>query len=511
MRKTILILLLTASLCPAVYSSALLKPLEPGRIAVYICPTENKPPGKLYPDNFDNCLKNHLDYFLWERGQDFEFLPATKKNKPDNLIKDLSADKFRYLYYITPECEFKLKKISLSPNDSQKTEKPTILLNLKFHTRLYDLRNDSLLFELKDYARSQEFWIKDTSQTEIASPAEPPDFVLMNLISRLPLPPFSARPGPSDSQPSLPLHLVFDSRIFNDISQGGDSVLLTSIDYASRSLFRQFGVGLKIATKDFFTVREVSFDDITNLFQSFLKTYGGHSDTLTLGIFRPNNPEDFYRRNENIQIGSSDLGRKTSLVAELDMPGSSTSEWRVLLNGQLILHEIGHLLGAIHVSDISSIMTRKTNWVASDSFDTLNASIIREGLQDSEKLKNIKEYLTSLALALENAGYYQADYPSTYFSYLNVNSKSLREQGFGGSPFAQSLLYAAEGYKQYLIKNSKNASEMFHLALPGAADQGSIHYYLSKVTSGKESERQLKTASEAGYLDAIIEMPSLWK
>ncbi len=506
----LLLALVSAIFAPSAAQKEALK-IEKGPLLVLIR-SPHKNLNKMYPGNFAACLKNHLDYWLWSKGWDCTIRETGKKPKWNSLPDTLKNGAYKYILYLDTKPKFDLVKTASENVKEGKIEGPSIRLILKMQLSLIDPGNGQILIDGRQFqVESLKNWINDSLVPDSARLSEPPDFAIKRLLSdALALLPSFPRTA-LDSSDGIPIHLVVDSRIYNDIHHGGDSSLITALDYASFQFRRQFGIGLKMVSKDFFTIPEVSFSDIENLFRSFAKKYPSPGDTLMVGVFRPDNPMDFYRQGQNLQIGSSELGRKAALVAQLEMPDSNFSGWGVFLNSQLLLHEIGHLLGAVHVSDVVSIMTRRTAWVSSFRFDKLNSFMIRAGLADKSRFAGVNEYLVSLAAAIDSTGYRLSDYPAIYFSYINLNRKELIGASFGNSAFSQSLTYAVDGYRQYLLKNSLSAGEFFHLALKGAGDQGAIHYYLSRVSDGDQSRRELKLAAEIGYFDAVSKLVSFWK
>ncbi|SYZ74690.1 hypothetical protein TRIP_C90318 [Candidatus Zixiibacteriota bacterium] len=467
---------------------------------------------KLYPGNIAACFESHLDYWIWERGLKCNILEVEKEPKWDKMPDGSPAPFSRYIMYIEVKPKFTLVKADKSESRAKDGRQPHINLELKIKLSLLDRSAGHLLIDHEQFQdASLPRMIADSVVPDSLQLPEPPDFVVKRIISRalgiLPRLPRDER----EPAKVIPIRLMVDSHIYNDIEHGGDSAMVAALEYASYRFNRQFGIGLKVAAKNFFTIPDVSFGDIESLFRSFSRQFPSQGDTLTVGVFRPKSPLEFYMQGQTQQIGSSELGRRVALVAQLEMPDTSLPEWDIFLNSQLMLHEIGHLLGAVHVSDIKSIMVRRTTWVGSFDFDKLNGVMIKATLDDTPRYTGVKDYLALLTGTIDSTGYLLADYPSIYFSYVNLNRKELAGAVFGNSPFARSIPYAVDGYRQYLLRNSKDAFEFFRLALNGAADQGAIHYYLARVSDGKESRRELKRAAKIGYFDAVYDLISFWK
>jgi hypothetical protein len=499
--EAVLLIFLGLLFTPATGASA-----AGNKLAVYLYPVKTSDESRPYADDINECLSNHLDYYLWQKGWEIEFLGPDSRRKAETAIQHLDTGAFDYLLQIEPEAD--IRSIELSSKQKGSTRYAG-RLHIKAHFSIRKLGpTDSTLANRWFETRASDSWIEMpdslATQGKVMTP-EPPDFVVKRLLSSaLASLPSLARKRSTLSD-KVPVLIVVDSRIFNDWWNRSDSDIIHATEYASHCMEKQFGFGLEICGKDYITAPDVGFSGISSLFKAFLENQSRRIDTLVVGFYRPNDIMEFYRNSGKIQIGISELGRQTSLLAELLPPNKETSEWNAFLNGQLILHEIGHLLGAIHVSDIQSVMTIRTEWVSSIHFDTLNHYLIANGHKDKELLSGIAGYLDFLASAIEATGYKLSDYPAVFFSYLNLNRKGIMNNDFGKGIFRASIPYAARGYMQYLAGNPAFAEELFYKALAGDPGQGSIHYYLSSVTKGEDSRYHLKRAAEIGYYEAILE------
>lgn len=478
----------------------------PGKIALNLNLGDISGIGEFNWENLNYCLANHFDYLLWLKGWEFEIISGDSTRELPVNMNRLSNSEFRYLMNVDIKASFRSGKIHTINGNGQGKENYHGYLDLTMTVRLYDLTDgEKLIREKKSGAKARGEWVKKTEAgyfpEEMTYP-ESPDFVIRRVIAEALefLPTYGRRI--ENGRDDLPVCLVVDSALFD--SRGGiDSTVYAACEYASRSLRRQFGFGLNICREEKSSAEPIPINQLGTIFDSFAGCRPRHGDTITVAIIRPLDPERFYLADQVTRIGLSDLGRRTMMMADLIPPDSAEWEWKGLLNGQLLLHEIGHLLGAIHVSDISSIMTPRTTWVASDHFDSLNQDIITHLNQSSIGLNGVSDYLKLVVSSLDNTGYRLADYPATFFSYVNLNRHRLGETDFGNSAIGKSIGYALDGYRQYLMKNNWGARDLFYMSLVCDSTQGSIHYYLSRVTDGKLSEYHLKQACRIGYYKAV--------
>jgi len=477
--------------------------IEPGKIAVDISFDHDITGPEFNRANLELCLKNHLDYYLWYKGWNFEFV--------DGEISGESADipGFDYLLNMRVKASFKSKKIRL--NDEKEKVNYSGLLRIGAAISFNDLRHGAapISDERKFSASSEKKWVRSPDggyyPPELTIP-EPPDFVVKRLLSEALafLPKKESRN--LNLKTDIPVYLLVDKHITAEVGDVTDSDVYTALKYASRSLQRQFGFGLKPVGYADLATEMISFDGFQRLFDRIRKNEPQRPDTLTIAVFEPLNPERFYARKSPSRIGLSDLGRQFSLLARLRVPESATIDWTAYINGQLMLHEIGHLLGAVHVSDLKSIMNPVTTWVSSDRFDHLNLYIIKRGRRVNPARQSLVDYLNLVVAGIENSEYALVDYPPLFFSYVNLNRYKLKDSNYGGGDAGRTIPYAVSAFRMYLLKNYHTARDNFYKALACDPGQASIHYYLSKTTTGKLSELHLKKAAEMGYYIAIHEL-----
>ncbi|PKK83757.1 MAG: hypothetical protein CVT49_06985 [candidate division Zixibacteria bacterium HGW-Zixibacteria-1] len=504
---TCLLILFMFSLHPVARET--LTPLQKGKLLINIKYNEIISGPEYNTENLDQSLRNHLDFYLWSRGWDFEFVPKDAAGKIDSVIKAGAVSGAQYLLNIDVTPTFKTAKVRTNSDTGNKKIKYGGFLELELAVSLKNLTSGQMWPESRNVTcESRKEWVRDGDgflSSDQTLP-EPPDYVIMRALSEalefLPV----SEPVILYSKQDIPLYMILNTAAADQWDNKDVSDVRLALAYASRSLQRQFGIGLRPVGFGRLMDDSVSFEGIQRFFNLLLKTEPKRPDTFTIAVFDPVHPEDFFKRVQPSRIGLSDLGRHFSLVSRLQPPNEDVAKWISCMNGQLLLHEIGHLMGAIHVSDLHSIMNPVTAWVASDQFDILNRRIIEARRPAGFSNGNVKDYLKLIADALDNSGYGLADYPAVYFSYININRFMLQRDTFGEDGVGQSIPYAVAGMQMYLIKNLESARDNFYKALVRDTSQASIQYYLSKVTSGKLSELHLKKAAEMGYYRAINEL-----
>ncbi len=466
---------------------------EKGNLAVFIKPPEVKNQMEFSSENLTDCLKNHLDYYLWYKGWDFRFIQADSLDNISQLSLQTSYSRYRYLLYVETDASFDKDRLNIDLTIS--------FVDLKSGEKIIDRQSNK--------GRSQRNWVdipgNNKSDIQFIS-YEPPDYVIKRLLSKALrfLPAYKRKQVTSIDD--LPVYLIVDQKINQDSSDYNDNMLITALEYASNSLRQQFGIGIKICGVEYIRARSLSFSHIQPLFKSLMITLPERKDTITIGIFEPEEPALFYQAGFADQIGLSDLVRRIILIADISPPNRMTLEWKAFLNGHSILHEIGHLLGAMHVSDLNSIMNTHTTWVASNRFDELNFLVINSYRKNRRAAKSVTGYLEYLVECINRTGYKQSDFPAFFDSYIKANNHKMEDYDFGSDGFGRSIGYAVEGYRQLLEKNLDSAEDFFYKALVCDSTQGATYYYLSKATTGELSEKNLQKAAELGFYKAIFEL-----
>jgi hypothetical protein len=484
--------------------------VKEGKIAVYLTPIDLPYQIEFNAENLRQCLTNHLDYLLWNKGWRFCFVGEGGKYQPKELATMPEMSSYDYLLYLKTEASFHSEKVPPIMIDSHESAGTYDgLLKMRLVLSFHDLKNSGeVLFQGKFGAKSLYEWAVQPGDFIIPGDStlpEPPDFVVKRLLSKalafLP----SYRRDRTDSGESLPVYLILDEGLDADTSRLENRSVSQAVEYASRALYRQFGFGLHICGWKNFNANKLSFSGLESYFRSFQKDEPSRGDTITLAVFVPSDPAKFYTAGKAVQIGLSDMRTQTLLIAELVPPNPMTSEWKAFLNGQLLLHEIGHLLGAVHVSDVNSIMNARTAWVSPYQFDTLNSYIVGICRKKAVRQMRVAGYLNLIAEGITNTGYRLADYPAIFFSFINLNKDRLNGVSFGPDRFNKAVKYACQGYGQYLRGNFAAAARSFYKALVCDSTQAAVQYYISKVTNGRIAAYHRRLSAQEGFYRAISE------
>jgi hypothetical protein len=476
-------------------------PPSPDKLAVFVVPEKFSGVDEYRAENILNCLINQIDYRLWEKRLNFGFLSPQRGTSLKNVIRAASSDGYNKLIYIRPSGKFSTKKIS---DESSRKNQPREYLSLTIEMAITYSGLDSVGAKAEYFASAQTTsdWINQSDATSGGIPQicpEPYEYTIMKAVEKgLNFLPAKEKKHAGQGG-DIPLSLVVDSKILNQWRLGGDAYLDEAIEYSSYLLNRQFGFGLNLCGKSYFTTPNAPLSKMGKLFETFLKSEFRKKDTLVVCVFRPDDINRYYADGGEIRLAFSDILNKTALIAELPPPDSGLSAWKAFINGRLILHEIGHLFGAIHVFDRNSIMTEDMNWISPGRFDTLNSFIIRSFLSDWKSLNSLLDYSRLLINAIETTGYKLSDYPAIFAGLINANHKEFENFEFGPpGTFGASVPNAAAGYLHYFQGKKALAEEYFTLALAADSDQAALNYYLSQVAGGETAKFYFNRANRQG-------------
>lgn len=452
------------------------------------------------------CIENHLDYFLWSKGWDFEIEDMENASAAETGPAD-----FDYVLEISARPEI----VPVKDRNSE-ARKEDYFINyplfskFTFSAVMRDYANpDSILYSRNIEIDRREDWLNIPGMYDVQKSPEPPDNMIKRAISATldSLPAFSRKLNLPEKEISV--FLVLDEAYREMGHERSQMIIEDAIEYASFAFCRQFGYGLKVQGVSYMSLPGATLESMDKNHMAVIRAVQPAMDCLIAAVYLPRDGHNFYNRGRSYHVGLSNTGKRHMITAQIPAPDSSLSEWETFINGLLILHEIGHLLGAIHVSDINSIMYQESPWLSSFTFDSLNRDIIIRVLENDYPLRKISSYLELVMSSLERTGYTKADFGQFLWEFARVNPRFEWPDNLFDSDIRRAAAYLLEGVTDCRSGDFESARTALYKALALTPDQGAVHYWLSKTTEGELSKKYLTEAARLGFSDAVLDL--MWK
>ena len=432
------------------------------------------------------CLISHLEYLFWKKGWD-----ATVA---DSNISP--GDECSYIAEVSGEIKCHLSE---TPHISNSLIWP--FKNMDISSRLQltikDVRDGKAVLETKPaFVTSRDNWLEFAGLTLDKQPKELPNFVFMRQTQEL-----------LDNVPSVERTQIKSNHSF-DIEIYADSIdpdIETALDYVSYIFYRRFGFKLNVLNTNKIDVKPASLENTEAVFDLIRGRIKSKYGPMRMVIFRASDPEKVYVSDKTVQVGVADVGHRLAVVTALDLPGHDYDGFRAMQIGQLMVHEISHLCGAVDVADDNSIMCGYSNWVCSDEFDPLNEKIITAAILNDGRPGSISDYLSLIAKNLDGGKYSLVDFPQMFFRFQNLNDQHVISRACRAGDFGRALPYAIEGFQDYVLENYDLARDNFYKCLALLGDNGAVNYYLSLTTSGALAEFHAMQSARTGYYPARVE------
>ncbi len=448
------------------------------------------------------CLISHLEFFFWKKGWNataVDSLTLPEMDRADSALQDTGPS------YIAEVSGIIKCHLSDAPhlNDSLKWPFADIDISSNLRLTIKDAKAGGAVFESKPISvTSRDNWLQFEGLKLDEQPKELPNFVFMRQIEEL----LSGLPSVERKQESA--SRAFDIEIYADEI---DPDIEMALDYASHVFSRRFGFALKILNTNKVELKPTSLENteaIFDLIRGRIKTKQG---PMRLLVFQPTDPEKLFISNKTVQVGVTDVGHRLAVITALKTPGHDYDQFRAMQIGQLMVHEISHLCGAVDVADDNSIMCGYSNWVCSAEFDQLNGKIISAAALHDGRPGPITDYLSLIAENLNNGKYTLVDFPQMFFRFQNLNDRHVISRACRAGQFGRALPYAIEGFQNYVLENYESARDDFYKCLALLGENGAIDYYLSLTTSGALADFHARRSARTGYYPARVETDAIWR
>lgn len=275
------------------------------------------------------------------------------------------------------------------------------------------------------------------------------------------------------------------------------------IAFASSRFADEFGHSLALVAVDTLPGRFEGQHSLQKSEEAYDRQVPAAGDTVFIVINRLLQPDMYTIGERREEIGRSRLGQRRVYMDWFLPAGPEDTVWTAVANGLTVLHELGHAFGAVHVSDMHSIMNHQANWVGAATFDPLNRALIAAALDGSLQFEDPAAYLQFFTRTLLATPYYLADYPAFLNDYFNWGSNGRINERLRGAVDDVALLYAADAVEMLNRGKMTLAAQMLRAAIRRHPQQASLYYYLSLAVDRRSAPALRAAASRRGYLMAI--------
>jgi hypothetical protein len=476
----------------------------------------NRDSSGLAQQSLARAVANYLNQFLFQTGKRATFTIGNSEAARDSLFQTVIDSGWTHVMHLRPTSRT-IERLEILPGQNHRADYLSVkgLLGIRIDYRLFraDKTDPVEITSGTISTQSRRTWLNRKqilgdreAATYVRTTAEPVEFILGRVISNLidslqlgkGLPALPAR--------AIPALLTVDSHIVISNHRHWENHARRILATASNSLTAQFGVGIQATDVLTMSLNRDGTESFRELYRLFRNRSIHAKDTLQIGLYSYPRAIDYFRGRDFDEIGLSHVGQKTILLTELPYPEDGDKTWTTFATGLALLHEIGHLFGAVHVSDRYSIMAHNLSWLGTDRFDLFNRQIIRAALGGGINFDNPDRYVAFVADLLERSSYSVVDYPAFFYSFLKAsrNPKRLR-----AAVKHRSYLTAADGYGELIRGKHRKAAELFRKAIAADPGQASLYYYLAQSAPRNEGYQALLKAAEMGYWKAEIRLSML--
>jgi hypothetical protein len=465
------------------------------------------------------AMRSCVDYYLFRTGRDAATFLVSPEAAVDSILKNLAESGYnRALFLHVRGRNTQRTVVAVSPRRVRYFTKQPGYLELKIKYTLFVKSGGTWTIIQKgqtnhsarrwwpgaSYQHNSKFGRADSGYIPLP---EPFDHILQRSISEVMANRLTTRIRTNPAYPDvIPTVVLVDSSFIQMHGDRWRELPASLLELVSWWFSRQFGYGFEISA-----VKPVKISDrdtlkVKEAYYRFLRRFPPAPDTLTIAIGSFIDRFDLNEGNIPNEIGLSQVGQKRILVSELPKWSAYDDFWRLFPDGLTLLHEIGHAFGAVHVSDMNSVMSHQVTWVAADRFDAFNRRIIQAALSGELTFDDPVKYVRYVSRLLSETRYNLVDYPAFFHFFLTgKNGKEVSKKirmAVGRQPY----LTTAQAYELLMSGDKNKAAWLLRQAIKQNPRQASLYYYLAVATSGDESDWALRQSAGLGFFLAQIQL-----
>lgn len=450
------------------------------------------------------AIENYCYHYLSNNQAIFQIFLSENSTNKDSLISSLFHRYFTRILFVKPNIGYFRSNKIVTDNHGRKYFKAVnnnLELKINYQGYTYERGGWSEGEIRRIYESGEREWYEYEikylrGNEDIVGRAEPYELVVQRAVEKL----FEdiSRPEKQTALQNKNIPIIIYSK--RDSLAGMDRAgFIEMIEYASSLFYQGFGYDLRLNRIEDLD----SSVDENALFNYQLNTGNyNYGDTIRAFIFEKFDFPEYYNSRTINEIGYSRLGNKAVRIKLSPDRGEGDFDWNTYFDALTLLHEMGHSFGAIHASDINSIMNYSYSWIGPREYDPVNTKIILAGLQKKINPEDAAKYLSFISTTLQETDYGLIDFPSFFYEYLKLGKNKKYNDKLRSAIGFQPFLSAIDGYAMMKVGNFEQAAMFLRQAIRFEPNQAAPHYYLSLVTKGKEAIQARQNAARMGYLNA---------
>lgn len=444
-------------------------------------------------------LNQYFSYYLDKKGYEVDFYASTD-SKQHNLLKN------EHTLIIKSTIQYKNASYTNIDHHRRRTRKPsdslfmiTIDVNSPYQNGIASKKQFRTVTETSNIN-----WLNEPINRSVSNRmqrlTEPREFVMQraieNVLRDVPAMPQTER---SPGKASIPISWYIDSSYIKYNGVNWREQLTKLSRESSRIMQVQFDVSLSDNEPIIVTIpNEEAFSNRATL-EAIKTIITPQEEGLIVCLFSRQTVADYFLERTAELAGLAEIGQRLLIVNDVPLPQNSAF-WQSYYTSNILVHEIGHAFGAVHVSDRMSVMNHTVTLGSGGRFDRLNRMIINKAISGSLTFGSFSPYVEEVVAAITKTKYTQADIPWFAYHFMFKNDLYKKEKKFYSQPLYEPYYKAAQGYHYMLKRNRSRAAELFSEASSLLPEQGSFYYYLAQTnTELIERQNALVRASQAGY------------
>ena len=448
------------------------------------------------------ALENYVYYYLHRLGYDPFILRPAETPSQTELARLMADSACTRLYHIRAQASFENRQVQI--RDHHRIERHTLIggfLEVGVAVTEFEMFSGKLAegagrsiaeTALPNWKSNQGSTVEINYHARLPYSPEPNEFVLERVVSKI-----FERLEPGLDEPAgtagevIPVRVIFDTSYTRLTTSSYEPEAELIVRSASRITRRELGIRLH-----YVGARVSPFGNPESSVEDQIRPQG---DTVAVYVHTQPGSRDYQTGVSGDVIGLGALGMQSLYIRQFDPSRKVGEEWRSFFTVIALVHELGHSLGAIHVSDPWSIMSHEATWIGSSRFDSFNRAVVKQVARNRSDTVDMAGYAEILARQLSETSYDLIDYPPALQAAFDKIGSVGGQKRKGQQPAYLEYSRSAQAYRDLLRGNRADAAIGFREAIKHEGGRPVLYFYLSLCTDGQEARDALLKAAAKSY------------